>query len=107
MNIVAHVLPQLPAYCSTVPSFGRPNNNNLTPFDTVWLPKLAILRGNTMAATIDGSEIARLLAEDVHSGILQPGDMIPSERDLCARFGVGRTVVRDAVTTLEAMKLIV
>lgn len=59
-----------------------------------------------MAAAPNGQEIARLLAEDVHGGVLQPGDMIPSERDLCARFGVGRTVVREAMTMLEAMKLI-
>ena len=34
------------------------------------------------------------LATDVHEGRLQAGEMFPSERDLCARFGVGRTLVR-------------
>lgn len=59
-----------------------------------------------MAAAASGQDIARILAEEVHGGVLRAGDMIPSERDLCARFGVGRTVVREAITMLEAMKLI-
>lgn len=105
MSIAAHVLPKLPADRPAIDSFGQPKIVNLTPNDASWLPVAVISREGDVA-TVDGSEIARRLAEDIHSGLLQPGDMIPSERDLCVQFGVGRSVVRDAVTTLEAMKLI-
>lgn len=85
--------------------FGRPKQNNLTPNIRLWLRSATILREGDMAG-VDGAEIARLIAEDVHSGLLEPGAMIPSERDLCDRFGVGRSTVREALTTLEAMNLI-
>ena len=52
------------------------------------------------------SEIAKALAADVHNGALLPGDMFPSERDLCDRFDVGRNTVRNALTNLQAMGLI-
>ena len=52
------------------------------------------------------SDITRALAADVHDGALRPGDMFPSERDLCDRFGVGRNTVRNAFTSLQAMGLL-
>jgi DNA-binding FadR family transcriptional regulator len=42
---------------------------------------------------------------DVHSGALLPGDMFPTERHLCERFGVGRSIVRDGMTILQGMGL--
>ena len=51
------------------------------------------------------SQIAKLLASDVHDGYLKAGDMFPSERDLCSRFGVGRSIVRDGFTILQGMGL--
>lgn len=51
------------------------------------------------------SDIANALAADVHDGALLPGNMFPSERDLCDRFGVGRNTVRNALTNLQAMGL--
>lgn len=51
------------------------------------------------------TDIAKALAADVHDGALLPGDMFPSERDLCDRFGVGRNIVRNAFTNLQAMGL--
>lgn len=38
--------------------------------------------------------------------MLGPGSMLPSERGLCERFGVGRTTIREAVKQLEAMQLV-
>ncbi|WP_421723435.1 FCD domain-containing protein [Bauldia sp.] len=51
-------------------------------------------------------QIAEALAADVRGGVLAPGEMFPSERDLCERFGVGRNVVRGAIGNLQAMGLI-
>jgi len=45
--------------------------------------------------------ILRKIRELVGDGTLAPGDRLPSERELAARFGVGRTHVRDALRRLE------
>ncbi|SVE24582.1 uncharacterized protein METZ01_LOCUS477436, partial [marine metagenome] len=42
----------------------------------------------------------------VAQGILKPGDRLPSERELCKRFGVGRTSVREALKPLITMGLL-
>jgi GntR family transcriptional regulator, sialic acid-inducible nan operon repressor len=51
------------------------------------------------------SHIARVLAADVHAGTLRGGEMFPSERELCDRFGVGRGIVREAMTVLQSRGL--
>ena len=56
----------------------------------------------------------RRLYEDVASGLeamirdgaLQPGDALPSERELTVQFGVGRTAVREALFHLRKMGVI-
>ncbi len=37
---------------------------------------------------------------------LVPGDRLPTERELCERFQVSRTVVREAIRILEARRLV-
>jgi len=47
-------------------------------------------------------QIQRLIA----SGALRPGDRLPPERELAAKFGVGRSSLRDAIRTLEVMGIV-
>ncbi|HCQ64481.1 MAG TPA: transcriptional regulator NanR [Rhodobacteraceae bacterium] len=60
-----------------------------------------------MAEQITAASIARLIASEVHAGAHSPGEMLPAERDLCERFGVGRNVIREALTILQGMGLTV
>jgi GntR family transcriptional regulator, transcriptional repressor for pyruvate dehydrogenase complex len=46
--------------------------------------------------------IGRLVALIVH-GKLKPGDRLPSERELMARLGIGRSSLREAIKTLSAV----
>ncbi len=55
---------------------------------------------------VKASDIAGILAQEVHEGVHGAGAMLPSERSLCDRFGVGRTTVREALGLLEGMRLI-
>ncbi|MBE3599292.1 MAG: phosphonate metabolism transcriptional regulator PhnF [Limnochordaceae bacterium] len=40
------------------------------------------------------------LRDDIESGVLRPGDRIPTEAELSARFGVSRTTVKQAIQRL-------
>ncbi|WP_066318760.1 FadR/GntR family transcriptional regulator [Bacillus sp. FJAT-29814] len=41
------------------------------------------------------------LEKMIHSGMFKAGEKLPSVRELCDLFGVGRSAVRDAITTLS------
>lgn len=45
-------------------------------------------------------EISRQIMNLVSSGDLSPGQKLPSERELCTRFGVGRSSLREALRCL-------
>jgi GntR family transcriptional repressor for pyruvate dehydrogenase complex len=47
--------------------------------------------------------IVEQIAELIARGALKPGDRIPSEKQLCEKFGVGRTSVREALRSLSVM----
>lgn len=51
-------------------------------------------------------DIVDQVQDAVLAGELQPGDRLPSERELCTQFGVGRAALREALRTLEARGLI-
>ena len=51
-------------------------------------------------------KVADLLLRSITRRGLQPGDKLPSERELAEQFGVSRTVVREAVRALVAKGVI-
>src|SRR5213596_1650457 len=51
-------------------------------------------------------KVADLMLRSITSRDLQPGDRLPSERELGEQFGVSRTVVREAVRALVAKGVI-
>jgi DNA-binding FadR family transcriptional regulator len=61
-------------------------------------------------APIQKTRIAEQVADAIREAILtggyQPGDALPSERELAARFQVNRSSVREALHRLEAWQLV-
>ena len=51
-------------------------------------------------------EVERRLAADIANGRLKAGDVVPSERDLMQRFGVGRPAIREALLSLRNKGLV-
>jgi len=51
-------------------------------------------------------EIVGQLRDLMAGGTLKPGDKLPSTKELCERFGVGRSTMREALSALKAMGLI-
>jgi len=50
-------------------------------------------------------QLKDLLASRITEGLLQPGDALPSERQLCEEFGLSRTTVRGALRDRLGMLL--
>lgn len=48
-------------------------------------------------------EIVKALTDLIMKGIWKPGDLIPSEKALAARFQVGRSTIREAVKSLAVL----
>lgn len=48
------------------------------------------------------SQLKTELRQKIRDGVYKPGDKIPTEGALCAEYGVSRTVVREAVSSLRA-----
>lgn len=51
-------------------------------------------------------QISEQLLELIRSGKLNPGQQLPSERDLCKIFDVSRPTVREALTVLEVAGIV-
>jgi DNA-binding FadR family transcriptional regulator len=51
-------------------------------------------------------QISDKLAYMIHSGLLRPGDELPSERELASTLGVSRETVRAAIGVLQARRMI-
>jgi DNA-binding GntR family transcriptional regulator len=52
------------------------------------------------------ADLAQKLIEQIENGNLESGDKLPSERELCAQFGVNHHVIRFALTQLVHLGLI-
>ena len=51
-------------------------------------------------------QLSELLEQAVADGDLQPGDRFPSEPDLCRRYALSRTTIRQALSRLEQRGLV-
>ena len=51
-------------------------------------------------------QIIESFKREIVSGQLRPGDKVPSESELAARFGVSRGAVREAMKTLQAIGVV-
>lgn len=60
--------------------------------------------------TVSSSRVSQVIVEQIRLLLkeerLQPGDRLPSERELCVHFGVSRVTVREALRILEAGGLV-
>ena len=72
------------------------------------------LRKDRMRTDLDTADVRETGSSAVIAGIidylkerrLQPGDRLPSERDLAERLGAGRNAVREALATLVTLRMI-
>ncbi|MFP6746302.1 MAG: FadR/GntR family transcriptional regulator [Alphaproteobacteria bacterium] len=71
-----------------------------TPEPRPPVPFRQIERATVSDAIVD--QLRGLIAE----GTLKPGQRLPSERELCKRFGVGRTSVREALKPLITLGIL-
>jgi GntR family transcriptional regulator, transcriptional repressor for pyruvate dehydrogenase complex len=51
--------------------------------------------------------VVEALSERLRHGELQPGDKLPTEAQVMSEFGVSRTVVREALSRLQAAQMVV
>jgi GntR family transcriptional repressor for pyruvate dehydrogenase complex len=64
-------------------------------------PKFVAPRIRPIARTSISEEIAKQIIRLISTGELQPGQRLPSERDLCLQFGASRTSLREALRCLS------
>jgi DNA-binding FadR family transcriptional regulator len=69
------------------------------------VPRLSRLTVDRALSSQD--QIATILGTEILRGIHRPGDNMPAEPDLIARFQVSRTVMREVMKTLSAKGLVV
>jgi len=76
----------------------RPGKNELA---TTTLAEFQAVRKGRRYEQV-AEQIQRLVVKQV----LKPGDHLPSERELAAKFGVSRSSIRDAIRTLEVIGIL-
>lgn len=68
--------------------------------------RTAAAAADTPAPRTLALQLADMLAADIRSGSLVPGERLPTEAALMAAHGVSRTVVREALSQLQAAALV-
>ena len=53
------------------------------------------------------SQLVNIIKRNITAGTLVPGDLIPSESELCKTFDISRSTVRQAVSMLEDEGLVI
>lgn len=53
------------------------------------------------------SQLVSIVKRNISAGTLSPGDLLPSESELCKTFGISRSTVRQAIGALESEGLVV
>ena len=51
-------------------------------------------------------KIIEQIVDLIARNVLKPGERLPSERELCKRFGVGRSSLREALRSLAVMGIL-
>lgn len=51
-------------------------------------------------------EVVKSIADLMMRGVWRPGDMIPTEKELAVRFGVGRSTIREAIKSLAVFGIL-
>ena len=52
------------------------------------------------------NEVMESLAASIGEGVIKPGDKLPTETEIMGHFDVSRTVVREAISRLQANRLV-
>lgn len=65
--------------------------------DSVWADSVSLQRSETLSDRVTDEILSMISANK-----LKPGDRLPAEREIGERFGVSRTVVREALRSLAA-----
>jgi GntR family transcriptional repressor for pyruvate dehydrogenase complex len=73
-------------------SGGRATGVTLTPLDAIFAP---VHSQTAFEETVDR------LGTAIKLGLLAPGSQLPAERELCARLGIARSTLRQALTALS------
>lgn len=70
---------------------------------------MVVLQDKTTKATVDvslktprlSSQISKMILAEIQSGQLKAGDRLPTEIDLAQKYGVSRTILREAIASLK------
>jgi DNA-binding FadR family transcriptional regulator len=78
-----------------------PSRSNQEPAGTVSGAPARVRRPKGLV-----NEIVESLSSNMRDGLIKPGDKLPTEAEIMARFDVSRTVVREALSSLQASGLV-
>jgi len=78
-----------------------------SPSSASLVPHTAAPIATRLVAERLSDRLAALLGEQIDSGMLRPGDRLPTEQRLASAHGVSRTVVREAVHQLKSRHLVI